>query len=245
MQTRRVVSGSLIGWGLLAGSGVAAAADTETPRPRETQGSVPAPGDAETREDEPGRYTPAPKVSASGFQLGIGAGLVLGLGEVWEGRGDTIGSSGEPVLVDLSITPAYRVARDFALGIRAGVGVDPGSRGTVSSDGESVSIERRLWHASAMGRYQAAPGRGWYATLSLGAAAMVDSRGNASVSQWAPLLDAAAGYDLSIARPLSLGFELRAAYADFGEASRISPALSYDYDVSTWIGAGVVASVLP
>jgi hypothetical protein len=195
-------------------------------------------------DEEPARYAPPPP-APSRFQLGLGTGLTLGLGEVREQEFDVVGVYDGPILLDVSLAPSYRVARDFALGVRAGVAVDPGSRGTASSSGESVSIGRRLWHASATGRYQPRPGRGWYVTLSLGMATIVDSNGNDSVSQSSPLLGAAAGYDVSIARPLSLGLELRAAYAQFGEGSRASPAARYDYDVSAWIGAGVVVNVLP
>lgn len=242
MQTQRVVSISLIGVGLLANEGVVRAAARDASRARASLASADRDG---TCEDEPGRYSPAPREHTTRFQLGLGAGLTLGLGDVWEGNGDVRGSSGGPLFLDLSVTPSYRVTRDVALGVRAGVGLEPGSRGEASTSGESLSLDRRLWHASALGRYQADPGRGWYVALSLGAAAIVDSLGNESSSQWAPLIGAAAGYDLRVARPLSLGLELRAAYADFGDGARLSPARSYDYDVSTWIGAGVVASILP
>jgi hypothetical protein len=41
-----------------------------------------------------------------------------------------------------------------------------------------VSLDRRLWHVSATGRYQPEPGRGGYVTLSAGAAAIAERRGN-------------------------------------------------------------------
>jgi hypothetical protein len=164
---------------------------------------------------------------------------------VWTSRGDVIDNGGSPAFWELSVAPSYRVARDFALGIRAAFGFEPGTRGEISASGGSVILDRKLWHASATGRYQPEPGSGWYVTLSAGAAAIVDSRGDESVSQWAPLLGAAAGYDLRIARPLSLGFELRAARADFGEGSHTSLAGYYDYHVSTWVGAALVGNVLP
>jgi hypothetical protein len=232
---------SSIGLELLAGGRVANAARSTTPNAGASVGSLDAPETA----DEPGRYSHIPKDSSPRFQLGLGTGFTWGLGDVWTSRGDVIENSGVPVFWELSVAPSYLVARDFALGIRAALGLQPGTRGEISASGGSVALDRKLWHASATGRYQPEPGSGWYVTLSAGAAAIVDSRGDESVSQWAPLLGAAAGYDLRIARPLSLGFELRAARADFGEGSHTSLAGYHDYHVSTWIGAALVGNVLP
>lgn len=240
MPARSLLALSLIGQ-VLASGGVASAAERATAR---SGASVAATSEAEQPDDEPGRYGPPPP-EPSRFQLGVGTGLTFGLGDVWERRGDVIGSGGGPILLDVSVAPSYRVARELALGIRAGVGLDPGSRGVASSSGEYVSLDRRLWHASATGRYQPRPGRGGYLTLSAGVAEIVDSQGDVSASQWAPMLGAALGYDVFIARPLSLGLELRAAYAPFVESSRMSADERYDYDVSTWLGAGVVVNVLP
>lgn len=195
-------------------------------------------------DEEPGRYSPKP-AERSRFHLGVGAGFTLGLGDVWTAQGDIVENEGSPMFIDLSVAPSYRLAPDFALGVRAGVGLEPGSRGEVSSSGDSVELARRLWHASALGRYQPDAGRGWYVALSLGASSIVDIRGDSSVSQWAPLIGAATGYDLRLAEPVALGLELRAAYAEFGEGDADSPAGHHDYRVSTWIGAGVVGSVLP
>lgn len=187
---------------------------------------------------------PAPP-ARSRLQLGLSTGLTWGLGEIWEGEGDVSSSAGNPVFFDLAIAPSYRIAPHVALGMRAGVGLEPGSRAEASTPGGSVSLERRQWHIGALARYQPQPARGWFATLGAGAAAMVDTRGTASESRWAPLLEASAGYAWSLARPLSVGFELRAAYADFGDGSHTSPAGYYDYRVSTWLGCGVVVEVLP
>jgi hypothetical protein len=230
-----------IGLGLLIDGGLANAAPSDTPTLGASLASTTL---AEGPDDEPPRYAP-PAPDPSRFQLGLGTGLMLGLGDVWEQEGDVSGSAGGPIFVDLSLAPSYRVARELALGIRAGVGLEPGARGVTSSSGEPVSLDRKLWHASATGRYQPRPGRGWYLTLSAGAAEIVDSEGDASVSQWAPLLGAAAGYDVPLVQLLSLGLELRAAYAPFGKGSRTAADRRYDYDVSTWIGAGVVLDVLP
>jgi hypothetical protein len=239
MPRRRVVSLSLIGQVLA--SGTASVAHGAAGKAEVAQAAT---SDAERPGDEPGRYGPPPP-APSRFQLGLGSGLTLGLGDVWERRGDVTGSSGGPILLDLSLAPSYRVARELALGIRAGVGLDPGSRGTASSSGERVSFDRRLWHASATARYQPRPGRGAYLTLSAGVAQIVDSAGDISASQRAPLFAVAAGYDVHIARPFSLGFELRAAYAPFVGSSRLSADERYEYDVSAWLGAGVVLNVLP
>ena len=225
---------SVFGLALLVAGNVAA----ETPR---AEASLATTLDPESSEEPPAR--PAP--SRSRFALGLGLGLTWGLGDVWESEGDVISNGGSPLFLDLSLAPSYRVASDFALGIRAGIGLEPGSRGEVSTSGDSVELDRQQWHLSATARYQAEPGRGFYIGLGAGTAAIVDSRGNSSVSQWAPLLDAAVGYDLSLAGWLSLAPELRAAYAPFGEGPRDSLAGAYDYRVSTWLGAGVVGNVLP
>jgi len=245
LRPRTLVWVSTVRLLLVAGGVANAAAPGAVPIGASPASSSDDAAERATAEPEvPGRYSARPK-ERSRFHLGVGAGLTLGLGDVWVSRGDVIENSGTPMFLDLSVAPSYRLAPDFALGIRAGVGLEPGSRGELSSSGESVELERRLWHASALGRYQPEPGRGWYATLSVGAAALVDSRGDSSVSQWAPLIGAAAGYDLRLAPPVALGLELRAAYAEFGEGPSDALAGSYDYQVSTWLGAGVVGSLLP
>jgi len=196
---------------------------------------------------------PTPEVAPSRFQLGVGAGLTLGLGEVWEGDGDVVKVTGPPTFLELSLAPSYRVAPELALGVRAAFGLQPSSRAEVSNSvnsagptrAQSVSLERNMWQLGGTARYQSEPARAWYFGAHAGAAAVVDSRGDASVSQWAPHVGAAVGYDLRVARPLSLGFELRAAYAPFGEGSHTSSAGFYDYQVSTWLGFGLIANVLP
>jgi len=224
---------------LLAGAASSKPAAADAPR---AEASLATTRDPASTEEAPARQ---PAASPSRFALGLGLGLTWGLGEVWESEGDVISNGGSPIFLDLSVAPSYRVASDFALGLRAGIGLEPGSRGEVSSSGGSVELDRQLWHLSATGRYQPQIGRSWYVALSAGTAAIIDSRGNTSVSQWAPLLGAAAGYDLSVAGWLSLAPELRAAYAPFGEGSRDSLAGYYDYRVSTWLGAGVVGNILP
>jgi hypothetical protein len=241
LQRSSFVSLSALGLGLLTHTALANAAASDPPK---LTASLAATSSGDVPDEEPVRYGSTQR-APSRFQLGLGTGLTLGLGDVWEQEGDVSGNSGGPLLLDVSLAPSYRVARELALGIRAGVGLDPGSRGIASSSGEYVSLDRRLWHASATGRYQPEPGRGWYLTLSAGVAEIVDSEGSASVSQWAPLLGAAAGYDVPLAELLSLGLELRAAYAPFGEGSGSIDGRSYDYDVSTWLGAGVVINLLP
>jgi hypothetical protein len=120
----------------------------------------------------------------------------------------------------------------------------------VSSSGESLSLDRNLWEAAATLRYQAKPGRGGYVNGSAGAAVLVDSEGDVSVSQWAfPALGISVGYDFELAQKLAFGVEARAAYADFsGEGARLPRASGenryYAYDTSTWLGVAVVGTLL-
>lgn len=229
---------SWLGLWLLVAEGVSEAAAAETSERR----ALAAREDLVATTEPP---NPSREVTPSRFQLGVGTGITLGVGEVWEGDGDVVVNSGGPAFLELSLAPSYRVTPDFALGVRAAFGLQPGSRAEVSSSGESVSLERNMWQLGATGRYQPEPARAWYVGAHAGAAAVVDSRGDASVSQWAPHVGAALGYDLHVARPLSLGFELRAAYAPFGEGSHTSPVGFYDYRVSAWLGFGLIANVLP
>jgi hypothetical protein len=175
---------------------------------------------------------------------------MVGLGEAHVGNDDSIQIESPLPFMQLSIIPAYRVAPELAVGLRASYGFELGSRGEVSSSGESLSLDRNLWEVAAMLRCQAEAGRSWYLMLSGGAASLVDSEGDVSVSQWAfPALGVAVGYDSEIARAFALGVEARAAYADFsGEGARIVRASSessyYGYDTSAWLGLAVVGTLL-
>jgi hypothetical protein len=193
---------------------------------------------------------PTPSGDGSRLQLGLGAGLIVGLGDAQVGRGDAIGIEGPLVFMQLSLAPAYRVSPALAVGLRASYGSDLGSRSQVSSSGESLSLGRSLWEAAATLRYQAEPGRGGYVGVNAGAAALVDSEGDVSVAQWAfPALGVAVGYDFELARRFAFGVEARAAYADFsGEGARLERASGessyYAYDTSAWLGLAVVGTVL-
>jgi hypothetical protein len=192
----------------------------------------------------------ASNARASRLQLGLGAGLTVGLGDAQIGSGDSSQSEGPLAFMQLSVMPAYRVAPAFAVGLRASYGFELGSRSEVSSSGESLSLDRNLWEVAALLRHQAEAGRSWYITLSGGAAALVDSEGDVSVSQWAfPALGVVVGYDVELARAFALGVEARAAYADFsGEGARLVRASSasryYAYDTSAWLGLAVVGTLL-
>jgi hypothetical protein len=192
----------------------------------------------------------AASAGASRLQLGLGAGFTVGLGDARVARGDAIGFEGPVILMQLSLTPAYRISPAVALGLRGSFGSDLGSRGSASSSGESLAYDRNLWEAAATLRYQAEPGRGGYIGVSAGAAALVDSEGDASAVQWAlPALGVAVGYDFELARAFAFGLEARAAYADFSGGgawvTRASGESShYSYDTSVWLGLALVGTLL-
>jgi hypothetical protein len=187
---------------------------------------------------------------ASRLQLGLGAGLVVGLGDAQVASGDVIGVEGPVVLMQASLAPAYRIAPTFALGLRGSYGFELGSRAAVSSSGESRALDRNLWEAAATLRHQAEPGRGGYVGVSAGAAALVDSEGDASAVQWAfPALGVAVGYDFEVARAFAFGLEARAAYADFsGGGARLTrpsgESAHYSYDARAWLGLALVGTLL-
>jgi hypothetical protein len=157
---------------------------------------------------------PATAASADGsrLQLGLGVGLIVGLGDAYVGDGSGGIQVESPLpFMQLSLAPSRRVGPNIALGLRASYGFEVGSREIASSSGESLSLDRNLWEIAVTIRYQRIPGRAGYLVLSPGAMALVDSEGNASVSQWAfPAVGFAVGYDVEMARAFALGVEARA-----------------------------------
>ena len=162
------------------------------------------------------------------YRLGIGTGLTFGVSEIQERSGDSYGITGMFQPYNLSITPSYQLTSQWAIGVRGGFGTDSGMRGDTT---------RALWELGAEGRYQPETGRGGYAALNAGVVNAVDSVGSDSASLWAPMLGAAAGYDLSAAEALSFGIELRGGLAFFGDEGS-SPNGESDtivYGTSSWL----------
>lgn len=202
-----------------------------------------------TAGDQPGATPEPPPAAATSaapepFRLGAAAGINFGVGDVWQGGGgDEIRNEGSPMFWELTLEAMYRLAPDFSLGVRAGVGLEPGSRGIASSSGERLELGRELWQLGAAGRYQPQPGRSWYLTVHAGAAGIVDHVGEASVSQWTQLFGAAVGYDLRLIEPVALGIELRGAYAPFGESDPLPIIGSIEYETTSWFGLALVGNL--
>ncbi len=180
------------------------------------------------------------------FRLGLGTGLTFGVSDIEERSADAYDITGMFQPYNLSVTPSYQLTPRWAVGVRAAFGTDGGMRGTGSSTGEKVSATRTLWELGAEGRHQFGMARGGYVAFNAGAAHAVDSVGTASASQWAPMLGAALGYDLSIAEPLALGVELRGGLAFFGDegSTPSSRSETYVYGTSSWISFNLTGHLM-
>ena len=192
---------------------------------------------------ETGEASPAASVSA--LRLGLGCGFALGLTDVEEGGGDSIGV-GQTGYLDLSVAPSYQLTDSWALGPRVSWGFEAGDRGLASSDGEEVDIDRHLWQFAAEGRYQPGVQRGFYGAANAGVAGAMDRVGGVSAWQWAPLVGAALGYEGPITGPLSLGIELRGAFAAFdsegASLTRGSESTRYVYGGSSFVAVNLTGS---
>jgi hypothetical protein len=196
--------------------------------------------------------TPGTAVTATPgrWSLGVGAGLALGLNDIEERESDVIEITNF-VFAELTLAPSFWLTPSLALGLHTSWGFDGGG-GIESSSGESKDKGRTLWQLMAAARYQPQAARGWYIAANGGAAAFVDSIGDDSVSQWAPLVGAAVGIDFRLAQPFALGLELRGAHAWFSsEGSTLTVAdglgageTQYRYGATTWLGLNVVGRFL-
>jgi hypothetical protein len=77
--------------------------------------------------------------------------------------------------------------------------------------------------------------------------------GNESVTQWAPVVAASAGYDFPLASSFGLGLELRASHAWFSESGRAlvatgqatAGATTFRYGPTSWLGIHLLGRWLP
>jgi hypothetical protein len=193
----------------------------------------------------------APMAMPARWSFDVGLGLALGLSDIEEQQGDSVEIS-SVVFAELTVAPSYWLTPRFALGLHTSWGFEPGQRGLASSSGESEDKERTLWQLTAAARYQRDAGQGWYLTANGGAAALVDSIGNDSVTQWAPLVGAALGVDFRAAEIFALGLELRGGHAWFsaqGSTLTVADGLGagetqYHYGATTWLGLNLVGRFL-
>lgn len=184
--------------------------------------------------------------SAPKARMGVGAGVAAELDGVAERDGDrfTLTKTG---YVELSVSPSYQLDETWALGLRTSWGFEAGDRGLASSDAPELEIERHLWQLAAEGRYQPGGQRGFYGSAHAGTAGAMDSIGDATAWQWAPLVGAALGYDAHIAGPLALGIELRGSFAAFGNEgaslARGGGSTRYVYGPSSFVSLHFTASL--
>jgi hypothetical protein len=149
-------------------------------------------------------------------------------------------------LLGLNASARYRVVDALAMGIRVGWAFGLDRRGYVSSSGESGSSDRSLGQLAMEARYQ--PGeRGWYGAVRGGTAAIIDSVGSQSVTQWGPLGALAFGYDLRVAGAFALGLELQGSLVGFSDQGARAPEPGgeqalYIYGTSSWLGLGLAGN---
>lgn len=202
-ETRpRLPSAAVAALVLVSASSAAAAGDVQPSAPGElTKGH-------QSRASTHGRWSPD-----------VGAGWLHGLSSVEERDGDLV-STTQLRLGELALSALYQVPGPLGVGARASWGTELGQRGVAASSGGTIDLDRSLWQVSLAARYQVTRGRSWALGGNAGAAAMSDSMGNESVTQWAPVVAASAGYDFRLASSFGLGLELRASHAWFSESGR-------------------------
>lgn len=185
------------------------------------------------------------------WSLDIGLGLALGISDLREQRGDVV-EINKFSFMELSLAPAFWLAPRLALGLHASWAFEPGQRSFSSSSGESEEKDRTLWQLMTAVRYQRERGRGWYVEGNGGVASFVDSIGEDSVTQSAPLVGAALGVDFRLAQPFALGLEMRGGHAWFpAEGSTLTVAdglgagdTQYRYGSTTWLGINIAVRFL-
>jgi hypothetical protein len=179
--------------------------------------------------------------------LALGTEMLFGTSDVRAAASDNIAVS-SMVLLGGSASAMVRVLPALAIGLRGGGASELGARGYESSSGESGTFGRSLWQLAATARYQPAGGSAWYGSARAGVAAIIDSAGEDSVTQWGPLGGAALGYDFRITGAFLLGLELQGGLAVFAEEGARLPRkngeyAAYIYGTSSWLGFGLVGSL--
>jgi len=224
---------------LLACSGVTLAASLLAPTARAAEGT---PGEGESA------AAPSPANAAAPTRLVLSVGTEFLLGMTYtEGGGGDVTVISTNTLLGWTASALFRITPAVSLGLRGGGAANVGDSGFASSSGEQDSYERHFWHLAVAGRYQGKSGYGPYASARAGVAAMIDSAGHDSVTQWAPLGDAALGYDFRLVGTVALGLELQAGVAGFDERGasyryRDGTPMTFSYGTSSWLGLGLTGS---
>jgi hypothetical protein len=205
----------------------------------------PAPAVAVSTSGESNESTES-SADARGGWLVLGSGYMHGLTDASIGGGPGVVAVDNVSFIELAVSPQYPVAADVALGPRLSYGIERGDHGQSPSD-DSVVFDRQLWQVGVTGRYQPAPRSGPYLGVGSGAAAMVDSFGDLSATQWGLSVEALAGLDLRLASRFALGLELRVVHAVFSDASRRigtgDEGAVVQYGPTTWLALNLVGNV--
>jgi hypothetical protein len=189
--------------------------------------------------DEAGPVPAAARASTpAGVRLTLGTGLTLGLSDVETRAGDAISVSSAFYRWNVGVASHWPVSHAWAIGARGSWSSDAGARGTEASS---------LWQLGAEVRHQP---RGWlgpYVSASAGAAAARDSVDDSTVTQWAPALGAAAGYDVGVGAALAIGLELRGGVAVFdpdgGSLQTATEAVTVVYGTTSWLSLNLTGQL--
>lgn len=202
--------------------------------------------------DASSRPEPAPGAEAPArWLLGAGFGMAFGLTDREEGYYDSWAIS-SLTFAELTLEPMVLVAPRVSVGVRGSWGFEIGSRALETTGGERIEQGQYVWQLAPAARYQAEPGRGLYLCANVGIAGITDTLGEQSVTQVAPMLSAALGFDLHVSGPVSLGLELRATHAMFSEeGDRLSLSepdvaqdVVYRYGPTSWLGLSLLGRFL-
>jgi hypothetical protein len=192
------------------------------------------------------RAAPGPIDDARSVSLRVGAGYMRGLTEATIGAGLGVLDVDEVSFLELSVSPQWQLAPDVAFGPRLSYGIELPDRSGISPFGVTIA-DRHLWQVGVTGRYQAVRNRGLYLGAGTGAAAMVDSVGGASTTNWGFSIEALAGFDVGLTHSIALGLELRAAHAllpnDYSRVGTSVDSPVVAYGASTWLALDLVGSV--
>jgi hypothetical protein len=181
--------------------------------------------------------SPSSAVDSSRLTLALGTEFAFGLSDARQASNSDVTIIERLDWPGLNAAGRYRFSDALALGMRVGWQFELGNRGYASSSGETGNYDRNLWQLAVEGRYQPA-GRGWYAAVRGGGAAIIDGQGRESVTQWGPLGALAVGYDARIAGTFALGLELQGSVIGFPDSGAWQT-----YGTSSWLGFGLVGSL--
>jgi hypothetical protein len=185
----------------------------------------------------PGRFDHQPPLHP--YRLGLGTGLLVQVASKDQSFLDMDGSENVLSVHNLSAAFASQLTPTWGAGLRVAY-----SSGQLD---EFDPSDHELWQLAAEARWQPEGALGPYAVASAGGVAAVDNYGDTSTWQWAPALGGALGFDVALAGPVALGFELRALAALFpsnGGLFTAERADSYvNYGLTSWLSLNMIATL--